>query len=337
MKYVLFVLTIGLLLSCSKNKIEKMKPWGFYYDSNFPAPVYTFQNNSVNYNRFLLGKELFYDKILSSDSTISCSTCHEQAHGFGSHNSALSVGVNGALGTRNSPVIFNMAWNPSFMWDGGINHIEVMPIGPITNPVEMNETMANVIQKLQNSAKYKKLFKEAFGSEQVTDQKMLRAFAQFLSMIISDQSKYDQVKRGEATFTTQEQSGYAIFQAKCSQCHTEPLFTDFQYRNNGLDATFTDLGRATITQNPADNGKFKVPTLRNIELSYPYMHDGRFFTLNQVLDHYNAGIEQSTTLDPLLQSGIPLTNTEKQQLIAFLKTLTDYKLMSNTWLMEPHH
>ncbi|MCC6700334.1 MAG: c-type cytochrome [Fluviicola sp.] len=337
MRFIFAFLTISLLFSCSKNKIEKMKPWGFYYDSNFPAPVYTFQNNTVEYSRFLLGKELFFDELLSSDSTVSCATCHEQAHGFASHNSAFSAGVNNQLGTRNSPAIFNMAWNPSFMWDGGINHIEVMPIGPITNPVEMNETMQNVVQKLQNSQKYRKLFKDAYGSEYVTEQNMLRAFAQFLSMIISDKSKYDKVKRGEATFTAQEQSGYNLFQAKCSQCHTEPLFTDYQYRNNGLDASFTDLGRGLITQNTADYGKFKVPTLRNVELTYPYMHDGRFFTLNQVLDHYATGIVQSSTIDPLIQSGIPLTNTEKQQLIAFLKTLTDYELMSNPWLMEPHY
>jgi cytochrome c peroxidase len=336
MRTLLALSLLALFASCSKNKVEPLKEWGFNYDENFPTPVYNFENNPLSYNKFLLGKALFYDEYLSIDSTISCATCHEQPHSFGGHSSQFSTGVNNQVGTRNSPAIFNLAWNPTFMWDGGINHIEVMPIGPITNPVEMNETMANVVQKLQNSSRYRKLFKEAYGNEEVTDEKMLKALAQFLAMIISDQSKYDKVKRGEAAFTSTEQAGYDLFVQKCSACHTEPLFTDHNYRNNGLDQTFTDLGRGLITGNSSDNGKFKVPSLRNVELTYPYMHDGRFFTLSQVLDHYHTGVQQSATLDPLLQTGIVLTSTEKQQLIAFLKTLTDYELLGNRWLMEPH-
>jgi cytochrome c peroxidase len=337
MRFVSYVMIILLIASCSKNKVEPLKKWGFNYDENFPDPTYTFQSNPLSYEKFLLGKALFFDEYLSVDSTVSCATCHEQAHAFAGHNSQFSIGVYNQLGNRNSPPIFNLAWNPTFMWDGGINHLEVMPIAPITNPVEMNETMLNVVQKLQNSVRYRKLFKNAFGSEEVTDEKLLKALAQFMAMIISDQSKYDKVKRGEASFTATEQSGYDLFVQKCSQCHTEPLFTDHTYRNNGLDQTFTDLGRGLITGNAADNGKFKVPSLRNVELTYPYMHDGRYFTLSQVLDHYNTGVQQSTTLDPLLQSGIALTSTEKQQLIAFLKTLTDYELLGNKWLMEPHN
>lgn len=334
---LLIALTIGsLLASCNKAEINKAEPWGFKKPSYFPDPVYTFANNTQNYDRFFLGKTLFYDPILSSDSTISCATCHEQVHAFGPHNTPLSAGVGGVLGTRNSPAVFNLAWSPSFMWDGGINHIEVMPVGPITNPLEMNETMVNVVAKLQNSERYRKLFKAAYGTENVNDQLLLRAMAQYLVMIISDNAKYDRVKRGESSFSATEQSGYNLFVQKCSQCHTEPLFTDYSYRNNGLDASFVDQGRAHITQLPEDLGKFKVPTLRNLEFSYPYMHDGRFFTLNQVLDHYDSGIHQSATLDPILTDGIPLTGAEKQQLIAFLKTLTDYELLNNTWLAQPH-
>lgn len=334
---LLIVITIGsLLVSCNKAEIKKAEPWGFKKPSYFPDPVYTFANNTQNYDRFFLGKTLFYDPILSSDSTISCATCHEQVHAFGPHNTPLSAGVGGVLGTRNSPAIFNLAWSTAFMWDGGINHIEVMPIGPITNQLEMNETMANVVAKLQNSERYRKLFKAAYGTEDVNDQLLLRAMAQYLVMIVSDNAKYDRVKRGESSFSSTEQAGYNLFVQKCSQCHTEPLFTDYSYRNNGLDETFADEGRAHITQLPEDLGKFKVPSLRNLEFSYPYMHDGRFFTLNQVLDHYSSGIHQSATLDPILTDGIPLTGTEKQQLIAFLKTLTDYELLNNTWLAQPH-
>lgn len=328
--------TGSLLVSCNKPKIEKAEPWGFNYPSYFPAPVYNFTGNALNYDRYTLGRALFYDPVLSSDSTVSCASCHEQPHAFAGHNLPLSTGVNGLLGTRNSPALFNLAWSPSFMWDGGINHIEVMPVAPITNPVEMNETMANVITKLQASERYRALFKKAYGSSEITDQKLLKAFAQYLCMIISDGSKYDRVKRGETSFSDTELAGYNLFVQKCSQCHTEPLFTDHQYRNNGLDATFADEGRALITQLSEDLGKFKVPSLRNVELTYPYMHDGRFYTLHQVLDHYTSGIQQSATLDPLLTNGIALSNTEKQQLIAFLKTLTDYELLNNLRLTDPH-
>lgn len=324
-----------LLFSCGKEKVEAYQKWGFRSPDYFPTPSYNFENNPQTYAKFNLGRMLFYDPMLSSDGMVSCASCHAQSHAFAGHNTALSPGVNNLVGTRNSPGIFNMAWSPAFMWDGGINHIEVMPIAPLTNPVEMNETLANIVAKLQQSDKYKKLFKEAYGKEEITDQKVLKAFAQYMMMIISNNSKYDQVKRGEATFTEAEQQGYALFQQKCSQCHTEPLFTDHSYRNNGLDQNFQDEGRFLITQQESDRGKFKVPSLRNVALTYPYMHDGRYFTLNDVLNHYNNGIQHSATLDPSLENGIPLPGNEKTLLIAFLKTLSDYELMNNTWLAEP--
>ncbi len=324
-----------VLFSCKKATVETYRKWGFNSPDYFPAPAYNFENNSQTYAKFNLGRFLFYDPLLSSDGTVSCATCHAQSHAFAGHNTPLSAGVNGALGTRNSPAIFNMAWSPAFMWDGGINHIEVMPVAPLTNPAEMNETLGNIVLKLQQSDKYRKLFKEAYGSEEITDQKMLKAFTQYLMMIVSNNSKYDKVKRGEATFTEAEQQGYVLFQQKCSQCHTEPLFTDHSYRNNGLDLSFTDEGRFLITQVASDKGKFKVPSLRNVALTYPYMHDGRYFTLNDVLNHYSNGIQHASTLDPLLENGIPLPGNEKSLLIAFLKTLSDYDLLNDPWLTEP--
>lgn len=324
----------SFLVGCNKPVIEPAKPWDFYKESYFPTTIYKF-DGKADYNKFKLGAALFYDPILSSDSTISCATCHAQTHAFAGHNTALSEGVGHALGNRNSPAIFNLAWSPAFMWDGGINHIEVMPIGPITNPVEMNETMANVIHKLQQSSRYKILFKEAFGTEEINDQRMLKAMAQYLCMIKSDQSKYDKVRKGQAVFTATEQAGYDLFLQKCNQCHTEPLFTDYTYRNNGLTPTASDSGRMHITLNAADRDKYKVPSLRNVEFTYPYMHDGRFFTLSMVLDHYNSGVTNSATLDQALSGGIPLNNAEKKQLIAFLKTLSDYELLSNTFYREP--
>ena len=309
----------------------------FNYSSSFPAPVYNVNEHDFSYNKFNLGRTLFYDKILSVDSTISCSSCHEQPHAFAGHSGAFSEGVNGQIGNRNSPSIANAAWIPKFMWDGGINHIEVMPIGPITNPIEMHETIENVLIKLKRSTKYQTLFKKAFGNETITDQKMLQGLSAFMAMIVSDQSKYDKVMRGETSFSTTEQTGFDLFNQKCSSCHSGPLFTDYSFKNNGLDQSFSDIGRGLITQNVLDNGKFKTPSLRNVELTYPYMHDGRFYNLTQVLDHYSNGIQQSSTLDPSLQNGIPLTSSEKTALIAFLKTLTDYELLTNRWLGEPRN
>jgi cytochrome c peroxidase len=332
--FVCFIL-VSIVISCKKDLIENT--FVFNYSSSFPAPVYNVNEHDFSYNKFNLGRTLFYDKILSVDSTISCSSCHEQPHAFAGHSGAFSEGVNGQIGNRNSPSIANAAWIPKFMWDGGINHIEVMPIGPITNPIEMHETIENVLIKLKRSTKYQTLFKKAFGNETITDQKMLQGLSAFMAMIVSDQSKYDKVMRGETSFSSTEQTGFDLFNQKCSSCHSGPLFTDYSFKNNGLDQSFSDIGRGLITQNVLDNGKFKTPSLRNVELTYPYMHDGRFYNLTQVLDHYANGIQQSSTLDPSLQNGIPLTSSEKTALIAFLKTLTDYELLTNRWLGEPRN
>jgi cytochrome c peroxidase len=161
---------------------------------------------------------------------------------------------------------------------------------------------------------------------------MLRALTIYMMMIISDQSKYDRWMRGEIVLTTQEMQGKSLFEQKCSSCHSGSLQTDYSFRNNGLDAEFTDLGRGRITQNESDYGKFKVPSLRNVLLTYPYMHDGRFFSIRDVLDHYDSGIVHSETLDPLLSVGVPMTEDEKDDIIAFLATLTDYKLLNAHWL-----
>lgn len=336
MKYLgIFLLVLLVLFACKKIQTNISEPFIFENPTGFPAPVYTFENNALTYNRFSLGRDLFYTTDLSSDGTISCASCHDQAHAFGDHNVAFSAGVNGSLGTRNSPVIFNMAWQPHFMWDGGVNHLEIFSLAPITNPLEMNETMENVIQKLNASDEWKEKFKKAYNIDVITDQAMFRALTQFMAMIVSDDSKYDKVRRGETAFTPIEQSGYELFQAKCASCHQEPLLTDYSFRNNGLTNVFTDLGRETITQDANDRGKFKVPTLRNVEITYPYMHDGSLYLLEDVLDHYSEGVVDSPTLDPQLAGGIPLTESEKNSIIQFLKTLTDNTMMSKAMYSEP--
>lgn len=316
------------ILGCHK-VVNKSSSIELLYPSYFPDPVYSFKNNEINALRFALGKKLFFDKNLSLDGTISCASCHAQGHGFADHNVSFSSGVNGALGTRNSPSIANMIWSPSFMWDGGVNHIEVFAVAPITNPLEMKETMAHVVSKLNSNSNYLLLFKEAYGIEHINDQAMLKALTVYMSMIVSCNSKYDKMRQGKASFTEQESEGYSLFQMKCASCHTEPLFTNYGFINNGLDSVFYDLGRAKITFNDNDKGKFKVPSLRNVTLTYPYMHDGRFWTLDQVLEHYSHGIVNSPTLDPSLSNGISLTEEEKAAIKAFLGTLKDDDLLQN--------
>lgn len=340
MRYFCFIFLVTGLVSCKKAKIEELdvespELIAFRHPAGFPSTVYPLGEKPINADQFRLGRELFYSTVLSSDHTVSCATCHAQTHAFADHNIALSVGVGGAMGTRNAPPVFNMAWQPHFMWDGGVNHLEMFSIAPITNPVEMNETMANVIQKLNASGYWKNRFKSVYGTSEVTDQQLFLALTQYMLMIISDRSHYDKVMRGEAVFTSEQQAGYDLFLQKCASCHTEPLFTDYSFRNNGLDLVSADDGRFLITQNISDKGKFKVPTLRNVLLTYPYMHDGRFFTIDQVLEHYNSGIQDHGNLDPLLQNGLSLSADDKKHLKRFLETLNDYELMGEKLLSEP--
>jgi len=336
MRIIIILCLLQVLTACKKTLITPvLPPLSFYQPVDFPEPVYPLAQNPITREKFELGRLLFYSPVLSSDNTVSCATCHAQTHLFADHNIAVSSGVGGLTGTRNAPAVFNMAWQPHFMWDGGVNHLEMFSIAPITNPVEMNETMLNVINKLNASDYWKKQFKAAFGTSQITDQQLFRALTQYMLMIVSDGSHYDKVKRGQAAFTADQQAGYDLFLQKCASCHKEPLFTDYSFRNNGLDDISADDGRYSITQLESDKGKFKVPTLRNVLLTYPYMHDGRFFTIDQVLEHYSSGVKPNANLDPLLQNGIPLTAEERKYLKRFLETLNDYELMSKMELSEP--
>jgi cytochrome c peroxidase len=314
------------------------EPISFKVPPGWPAPVYQFTNNEVTDERFELGRKLFYDPILSRDNSISCGSCHQQEGAFAHIDHRVSHGIDNLNGIRNSPPIYNLAWHSNFFWDGGVNHIEVQPISPIQNPVEMDESLSNVIAKLQANSGYKAMFKSAYGSDSITSQNMLRAIAQFMAVMVSSNSKYDKYIRGESggTLDAEELSGLALVRLKCTPCHKEPLFTDLTFRNNGLDTVFTsDPGRFVITLDPNDEGKFKVPSLRNVEVSFPYMHDGSVKNLDKVLDHYISGVKNSPTLDPQLAGGIPLTPTEKAHIIKFLKTLTDYEFLSNPRFSDP--
>jgi cytochrome c peroxidase len=305
--------------------------------AGFPSPVYNNSSNPITLDGFRLGRKLFYDPILSRDSTISCSSCHQQFAAFSHLDHDRSHGIDGLFGIRNAPGLMNLIWKDELMWDGGVNNLEVQPPAAITNPVEMDDDLANIVVKLKRHPEYPAMFRKAFGTDSVTSQRMLKAMAQFMSLMISADSKYDRVRAGREAFSTTEQEGYALFQAKCASCHAEPLLTDNSYRNNGLmpSPVFNDSGRAHITGLPADRYKFKVPSLRNVEVTRPYMHDGRFLTLDQVLSHYTNGIQSSPTLDPQLVGGIALTAAEKTALIAFLKTLTDQAYLQDRRFAEP--
>lgn len=311
---------------------DKNEPVAFEIPSGWPAPVYDFSKNPVTENGFQLGRQLFYDPVLSRDSTISCASCHLQATGFAHVDHNLSHGIEGRIGARNAPALMNLAWQSGFMWDGGVHHLDMQPISPITSHDEMDETMAHVVEKLNNSSRYRRMFAAAFDSDSVvTGQHLLLALAQFQVMLVSANSKYDKHLRGETggEFTAQEERGLVIFRKNCASCHAEPLFTTGGFANNGLpvDTALNDTGRMRITGNAADSLLFKIPTFRNIQFTGPYMHDGRFRKLRDVVNHYTSGISQNGTSDNRLRSPIVLTPEEKIDLVAFLFTLTDKEFL----------
>ena len=304
---------------------------------NWPKPIYNFSNNPTTEEGFQLGRNLFYDPIFSRDSTISCASCHLQATGFTHVDHDLSHGIDGKIGTRNSSTLMNLAWSNSFMWDGGVNHLDVQPLQPITSSVEMDETFQNVVTKLQKTEKYPLLYEKAFGTKKITGQLTLKALSQFLVMLTTSNSKYDKVIRKEEKFTEIEQKGYNLFKQNCVSCHQEPLFTNNEFKNNGLpiDETLNDIGRMQITQKSKDSLLFKVPTLRNIQFTFPYMHDGRFNSLTEVIKHYNTGIHQTKTVSKELVKPMHLSANERTELVAFLKTLTDTEFLFNPRFSYP--
>lgn len=315
----------ALLLSFQKTLTD---PETIHVSEGWPEPVY---NKPITENGFQLGKKLFYDPKLSRDGSTSCANCHLSFTGFTHVDHKVSHGIDDRTGTRNSPVLINLAWNSSFHWDGGVNHLEMQMINPIQHPKEMDNTLENVISYLNSETEYRALFFDAFGDSTATTPNMLRAFGQFTASLISSNAKFDQVMRGEAEFTEQEQKGYKLFQMHCNSCHKAPLFNSNFFSSNGLaiDTAFNDVGRYAITKIGADSLQFRIPTLRNIEFTRPYMHDGRFETLREVLEHYTSIDTEAPYLSKQLRTKIDLKDTDKKDLIAFLKTLTDKEFLYN--------
>lgn len=337
-KTILF-LTVFAIIGASFIGITKHKPTRlkFIVPKGWPKPEYDFKKNPLTVEGFELGRKLFYDERLSKDSTISCGSCHQQFAAFATFDHNLSHGYNNSLTIRNAPALQNLAWQKDFMADGGINHLDVQPLAPITATNEMAETIENVINKLKKDTAYRRMFKAAFGNEIISTQRTMQALSQFMLMLVSNNSKYDRVQRGEDTFNLPQRLGYEIFQQKCISCHKPPFFTDFSFRNNGmpLDKTLNDVGRMQITRNAADSLKFRVPSLRNVMLTFPYGHDGRFFGLSNVFDHYKQKMQPISTTDTLLKNKLYLSNFQIGQLTAFLYTLTDSVFIKNPMFAPP--
>jgi cytochrome c peroxidase len=301
-----------------------------------------------------LGRQLFYDERLSGDNTQSCSECHIQEESFGDSR-RFSEGINGEDGTRHSMTLINLGYQQFFFWDGRSATLEEQIVEPVVNPIEMNAQWPDVMEKIIADTSYMRLFAMIFSTTDIDSTHVAKAIAQFLRTVVSSDSKFDKWRRGEATLTASEFSGYELFiteggdpevgqgglwGADCFHCH--PIagmqFSDYDLHNNGLDSVFTDLGRGEVTGNPADYGKFKAPSLRNVEFSAPYMHDGRFETLEEVIEHYNSGGHFSSTVDPFMkftQGGLQLTDQKKQDLIAFLKALSDPVFLNNPNFSDP--
>jgi cytochrome c peroxidase len=301
-------------------------------------------DNPLTREGVALGRRLFHDPRLSINSTQSCASCHDQTRAFADAR-RFSLGAEGQTGSRNAMSLFNLAWGQAFFWDGRSPTLRQQVLMPIQDHQEMNETLENVVKKLRKDEESVQAFAQAFGSPEITPERIALALEQFLLTLISQESRFDQAARKVAELTESEKRGLQLFVtefdpkrglrgADCFHCHGGTLFASQPFANNGLELAAEDVGLMKVTQNEADRGKFKVPSLRNIALTAPYMHDGRFGTLEEVVEHYSGGVRRSATLDPNLakhpEAGIQLTAEEKADLVAFMKSLTDESFVPNT-------
>lgn len=309
-----------------------------YTPKGFPKPNYMFKNNTITPEGFVLGRKLFYDPILSKDSSISCGSCHQQFAAFSHIDHSLAHGIGGRIGKRNIPALQNLIWNKEFMWDGSINHLEVQALAPITNKNEMDETLEHVIAKLNQRKDYQNAFYLAFKDSIVSSEMILKSLTQFMGLMISANSKYDRYTAGKETYSEEEMTGLKLFRSKCANCHKEPLFTDNTYRSNGIpiNKRLDDKGRNVITGNENELYKFKVPSLRNIELTFPYMHDGRFKNLTEVLNYYGDSSKHSNYSDTLIHTIGKISKEDITALNAFLLTLTDKSFVYDRRFADPN-
>jgi cytochrome c peroxidase len=326
------VLGIGLTwLRAEDRSPPEEKPLTLGIPGHFPKPTLP-PDNLLTEQRRNLGERLFHDTILSIDGTVSCAACHVPEFAFGD-DVDLSRGFNGRLGRRNSQPLFNLAWKPHFFRDGRVASLREQVLEPIQNHLEMAASLRRVLFNLNRNDSYRKDFAKAYGPGPITENTLALALENFLLGIVSTDSRYDRFKAGQEKFTPREKQGHDLFftprsagGAGCFQCHGGPEFTDHRFRNNGLKpvSDLNDLGRYEVTQKDEDKFLFATPTLRNIALTAPYMHDGRFARLSQAVAHYASPLHESPTLDPRLPAeGLGLDEDKQAALVAFLETLTD--------------
>jgi cytochrome c peroxidase len=289
-----------------------------------PAPA----DNAITSARLELGKKLFYDKRLSRTGEVSCASCHQQELAFADPR-PVSIGVHGRTGSRNAPPLINLAWNTSFFWDGGVKTLEQQAVGPITNPLEMDMTMGEVVQRVSADPEYVRLSRAAYGSE-LRPEVVTKGIASFVRSLVSGKSRFDRYLEGDAAaLTASEKRGADIAlgeRGDCFHCHVGFNLTNNAFANNGLVSA--DTGRTRITEKTGDEGKFKVPTLRNVALTAPYMHDGSLATLRDVIDFYSRGGQGHPNTDPIIRP-LNLSGQEKEDLLAFLGSLTDEGFVKN--------
>lgn len=331
-KIISFSILSVALLSCTTNEKDTRNYIELEYPNYFPSPN-LIKRNPLTEEGVALGKKLFFDTSLSSNNKVSCATCHKPELAFSDGQALSSFGVSEKKLMRNSPALINLAWMNGLFWDGGVHNLESLPFAALTNSDEMDSDLFKVSENLNKTVAYKKLFKKAFNIDSISSAYIARALAQYQRTLIFSSSKYDKYVAGKTTLSPDEQKGFEIFKTKCAICHTPPLFTDNDYHNNGLDSVFPSgnlnilKGRYRITQDSADLGKYKTPTLRNLTYTSPYMHDGRFATLEAVLDHYQTGLLNSASLDSAFIN-FSLSDLEKKLILDFLKILNDGSLVS---------
>lgn len=369
---VIAILVAALLLAvaCKREETASPEPSPFaatpyqlVLPSNLP-PMEIPEDNPLTVEGVALGRFLFYEERLSGNNGMSCATCHQPGLSF-TDGKAVSKGIDSIAGTRSAMPLINLGYSRHFFWDGRAPSLEAQVLQPVTNPIEMHETWPNVVGKLQADAVYPQLFARAFGTTQVDSLLAAKAMAQFIRTMVSGNSPFDKYRRGEGLISPDAQMGFTLFKleggapgemipvagstpvvgqggADCFHCHVADanLFTDDLFHNNGLDSSPGDPGRGAVTNDPADLAKFKTPTLRNIMVTAPYMHDGRFATIDEVLDHYNAGGHASPTVDPFMKFTSPdmelgLTPAKREQIKAFLHTLTDEEFLNNPAFQDP--
>jgi len=366
MKQIFKVFFIGMILlsACSEDTQTKaptpyvFEPPSHFGDDNYIIP----EDNPFTVEGVALGRKLFYEKQLSRNNRVSCGSCHQQLKAF-TDGAKFSKGLNGALTSRSSMSLVNMLWQTKFFWDGRALSLEDQALDPIQDHIEMDLTLEEAVLRLSASASYSKQFQQAFETEVITPDLIAKAMGQFMRTLVSSNSRYDQHLQGENVLTDQEKLGMDLFfthpeptvglrGGNCGDCHLSILTAgDRQgfegFHNNGIDTDENlEDGLMAVTGKATDKGKFKAPSLKNIALTAPYMHDGRFATLEDVLDHYNENVQVSTTLDALITDAtnnpenvlpvrLGLTQEEKEAIIAFLHTLTDEKFITNEEFSDP--